>query len=289
MRQIIRTGRKSDVSQLSTAEWNKCEQTKTVARTRQMDVILGATSIFARSQIQSLLHTWTVNESEWNPSENKQKNGRKINAHCHVRMDSFLPASFWFCVSEKTPIFLFDIQPDMVPTLACKYVCMCDVCGIAWWFWGRYTRVRVVHAIEWLRAIFPCEIFNQWCACRQILCGLFSRSRDLFPLIPTRNIIIIIVVVDTNKSAFIIIYKPSPHWQRHLGNKGTTIVTLCTQKIVLLLLFDITISIFCVFKCIQNRMLFIYSVRLFHFVNFASLWYGELKATQNHEYEHRTN
>lgn len=148
---------------------------------------------------------------------------------------------------RKKRQFSYSIYTARHGTNTCVQVriCVCDVCGIAWWFWGRYTRMRVVHAIEWLRAIFPCEIFNQWCACRQILCGLFSRSRDLFPLIPTRNIIIIVVVVDTNKSAFIIIYKPSPHWQRHLGKKGTTIVTLCTQKIVLLLLWYNDINILC--------------------------------------------
>lgn len=154
----------------------------------------------------------------------------------------------------------------MVPTLARTAMCVCDVCGIAWWFWGRYA---CVHAIEWLRAIFPCEIFNQWCACRQILCGLFSRSLShsvicflsFQPEISSSSSSSSSIRTKAHSSSFINLR----HIGSGIGNKGTTIVTLSTQKIVLLLGYN-DINILCLWMY-THRMLFIYSVCLFHFVS----------------------
>lgn len=95
-------------------------------------------------------------------------------------MDTFLPASFWFCNSPKKIQFdaynqtLYQHLHEYVCVCVCVCACLCHCLVI----FGTlvFVCVHTCNMIKRIRAIFPCEIFNQWCACRQIFCGIFSHS-----------------------------------------------------------------------------------------------------------------
>lgn len=137
--------------------------------------------LFSRARTQSLFHTWTVNESEW-ISKKRQKERKS---------QTWLYSVIWiyFCrqasgsAIHRKKILIRCIQPDIV-TYTCTSMCACVCACLCHCLMILGTLVFVcVHTcnmIKRIRAIFPCEIFNQWCACRQIFCGYFSLTRTLW-------------------------------------------------------------------------------------------------------------